>query len=233
MSELYLSDERLADAAIEVRDAILASLPAEEECTHEFSPAFHAKMEKLMRISHRKTLVKKVLTTAAAAVLVLIITSGVYLASNAEARADFAEWVRTTYENSIFYQFFTLKDRKYVLGECEFGWLPDGCSVTQRTYGEDSDIILLKDSDGQLFTLICMVASSESKLEIAGGVSQTMREVSVNGAPAQLYEITLSGLPDTKTLVWRSDGGRVIFALSAGFDTETMVRIAENITLPR
>lgn len=232
MSELNLSEERLAQAAAEVRDAILNSLPSEEECTHEFSPGFHAKMEKLMRISHRRAAVKKALTTVAAAVLVLLITSGVYLASNAEARADFVEWVRTTYENSIFYQFFTAKDKKYVLGECEFGWLPGGCSVTQQEYGEDSDVVLLTDSEGQLFSLIYMYVSSESKLEIAGDNIE-MHEMTVNGAPAQLYEIARSGLTDTNVLVWLGDGGRVIFNLSAGFDAETMVRIAENITLKR
>ena len=232
MSELNLSEEQLAQAAVKVRDAILDSLPPEEECTHEFSPGFIAKMEKLMRISHRRAVVKKAFTTVAAAILVLLITSGVYFASNAEARADFAEWVRTTYENSIFYQFFTAKDKKYVLGECEFGWLPDGCSVTQREYGKDTNVVLLTDPEGRIFSLIYMYVSSESKFEVEGRRFE-VREVTVNGVPAQLYEMEWIGNEGMNVLVWLDNSGRVIFNLSAEFDVETMVRIAENITLKR
>ena len=47
MQKPKITDEMLRQAAHEVNEAMLASLPKPEECQHEFSPDFNRKMHEI------------------------------------------------------------------------------------------------------------------------------------------------------------------------------------------
>ncbi|MBQ6999929.1 MAG: hypothetical protein IJN67_02625 [Oscillospiraceae bacterium] len=49
ISEEMLSDEALRQAAEKCAEAIIASLPAPEECNHKFSKRFEEKMQALLQ----------------------------------------------------------------------------------------------------------------------------------------------------------------------------------------
>ena len=49
LSEEMLSDEVLRQAAEKCAEAIIASLPAPEECNHRFSKRFEEKMQTLLQ----------------------------------------------------------------------------------------------------------------------------------------------------------------------------------------
>ena len=47
MAKITFTDDELREAAIAVRDAMLASIPAEEDCPYEFSPGFEERIRQL------------------------------------------------------------------------------------------------------------------------------------------------------------------------------------------
>ena len=51
---MYLTDEMLAQAAKNVGETMLASLPDPEEYYHEFLPDFEQRMERLIRRTEKK-----------------------------------------------------------------------------------------------------------------------------------------------------------------------------------
>ena len=105
MSE-QVTDDVIIQAAKRVGEAMLASLPEPEDCTHEFSPEFERSMERLIQKTKRRAHVRRCLRSIAVAALAVVIGLSAWLAVDTEAQAAVVEWVRTAYEDSIVYEFF-------------------------------------------------------------------------------------------------------------------------------
>ena len=80
MGKLLITDGELRKAAAAVRDAMLASIPAEEDCPYEFSPGFE---ERIFRLYEEKRAEKKkpkrrVLRRVAAIFLAAVIGFGAW-----------------------------------------------------------------------------------------------------------------------------------------------------------
>ena len=128
---MYLTDEMLAQAAKNVGETMLASLPDPEEYYHEFLPDFEQRMERLIRRTEKKRHIHQCLLRVAAAVLALVVGLSAWMAVDTKARAAVVEWIRTIYEDSIVYEFFhPSADRNEV--SYRLGWVPDGYTLVQK-----------------------------------------------------------------------------------------------------
>ena len=97
-----ISEERLRLAAQEAGRAIAASLPEPEDCQAEFSPSFERKMKKLIwRADHRGLCLG--LKRAACFFLALLLSGGVFLTVNAEARELVFGWISQRAEDAQRY----------------------------------------------------------------------------------------------------------------------------------
>ena len=99
-----LKDEDIAYAAGLVCQAMIASLPDPEECRFTFSARFERKMETLIKTQKRqgghRAFVKWVLTV----LLSILVSAGIWLTVDVEARAAVMSWIREIYEDRIIYR---------------------------------------------------------------------------------------------------------------------------------
>ena len=99
-----ITDEMLREALYEVNEALLNSLPPEEQCEHEFSPRFHRRMARLIRRASHPRLYRT-LNRAAGFLLALVLTGTVWLSVDARARDTFFGWLRETHETFFAYRY--------------------------------------------------------------------------------------------------------------------------------
>ena len=118
-----ITDEMIAQAAAELAEAINASLPAPEECHHQFSAKFERKMKRLIyRTNH--PIQHRILRSAASILLVILLGFSSVLAVSVEARAAVFGWIRDQYESFYAYFFEGESEDDEPVSYCP-GWIPD------------------------------------------------------------------------------------------------------------
>ena len=95
-----ISEDVLRRAAREAGQAVLDSLPPEDQCHHQFSDGFEKKMRRLRRrTSHPAA--RKVLVRAAGFFLALLLSGTVWLSLDARARDAVSGCVSSDESSSI------------------------------------------------------------------------------------------------------------------------------------
>ena len=146
-----ITDEMIAKAAAEINQAILDSLPEEEECTHTFSDRFHKKMKKLLRHSNHYVL-HKVLMRAACILIAILLSVSIFLACNPQARAAVVDWLREQFAE--FYHYFYVGESnpqdtlENGAKSYQLDWVPEGYHFTDAFhYGNKECFVYLRYMD--------------------------------------------------------------------------------------
>lgn len=224
-------DKELSRAAGLVREAMLGELPEPAMCDHEFSPEFQAKMERLFvkdRVYHT---LHTICRYAAAIILLILFTAGVVLAVDTEARANFFEWVKKIYENSIVYEFFG-GTQDEGLPNYELGWVPEGYEAVdvyrdETTYSaiymkvDDPEAVFVFDYSQKQEGDIYEVLYDEEEYEI--------KKVDINGLVGELYLSLIK--TETNDLIWVDEDKGVVLAISGYINEEDMLHMAEEVFL--
>lgn len=225
-SQEPFSDEALRAAARAVRESMLRALEEEEPEEHSFSEAFLEKIRKLIVIDRQRLRRRAVWQRVAGIILGILIGSGFFLAFNAEARADFMSWVRSTYENSILYEFFQgTKKEEAVLPEIEFTWLPGEYEI-QEVFNDGNSKTILLSSVNDTMLLKCWLIGTDDHFE-AFTEDYESEDLTIFGNTAEYFRPK-----DTVTagvLVWTNKDSSVMYYLSSHHSQETVLRIAEKI----
>lgn len=163
--------------------------------------------------------------------MLILVSGGVVLTVDSEARASFFAWVKEIYENSIIYQFFN-EPQEEGLPSYELGWLPEGYEAvdvyqSETLYnvfcmkGEDVDsAFVFEYSFGANSTLVEILAD-ESKYEC--------KKVTVNGVAADFYR-SLDG-SETNNLIWLNEQTGIVFMINGYLEESVMLHIAEGVKL--
>lgn len=147
MNQIHLTDEALERAAASVRRAMLDSLPPPSRCEHEFSALFQAKMRSLLDRYDLRRRMRTAAQRAAVVILALLVSAGVWLGVDAEARAAFSVWVREVCGEHILYRFFGAPAAN-TLPVYRITWLPEGYEqVDVYSSGEVYDVFYQKGND--------------------------------------------------------------------------------------
>ena len=225
------SDEELQIAARAVQDAMLRSLEEESESKHIFSESFLARMNALFRKDERRNGIKRALQHAAIIVIGVFLAGALLLAFNPEVRADFTRWVKSTFEKSIFYQYFS-EEKVYIPGESigslpdiEFGWLPSENKV-QKVYDDGNHVvILLEDVDKPIVLEIWTIESVRfTEFFFDGFVREDASVLTWSGDFYQSLDSNTASV-----LIWTDDDAGIVFFLNASLPKDTMIKLAENI----
>ena len=233
MNSGYAPHEPFSDAALRaaaqlVRESMLRVLEEKEPEEHSFTEAFLEKIRKLVVIDRRRMRTRVFYQRVAGIILGILIGSGFFLAFNPEARADFLNWVRTTYENSILYEFFQgAKKEEATLPEIEFTWLPGEYEI-QEVFNDGHSKTIILSADDDTMVLKCWVGEELSHIEIfTDDYIQT--ETEVNGRKADYFQ---PNDPETAgVLIWTESDDEYILYLLAEHPQEIMNKIAEKIML--
>ena len=229
--------EMLKAAAAEADRVIRDSLPAPEECRHEFSRPFQKKMRRIFRKAKHPVLYKLV-RSAACLALAVILTGGAWLTVDAEAREAFLRWVKGTYSTYAVYHFEGTDSgeqtsegqtpEEQISPEYSLAWIPDGYTEWATENIGDSVYVAYADDSGRLLTF-GYLPSSDGTYMFLETTGYTQESTYVGNVPADFY---LSHSPDkANTIVWTSLDGETAFYLDGFFSKEELIELAENVRL--
>lgn len=226
-----LASEEFAQAAMQAMNACLSRLPELEECEHEFSPQFEAKMECLFVKIKRRAVFRSVCRYATAILLAFLIAGGGVLTVDAIARNGIVRWKKSVYENYIFYEYVSGPHRKE-LPHYQLGWVPEGYEVVQEGRDETSYYAIYQKGDdlkdGFIFEYYFMYSVPYMRLNV-DEERYEYESTHINGMTADLY-ICLDG-QDSNCLIWVDEELGILFLIDTYFHKTDMLHMAKEAFL--
>lgn len=227
-----LTDSVLREAAIQVRDAMLASLPSDDEIQIDITPSFEKKMAPLLAKMRRRYHFQQISKRVAAVLIAALIGVTTWLAVDEDARAVALKWLRTVYDDKIVYQFFGDKeDFRETAFDYAPQWLPNGYEEESKEVSS-SDKIIVYDNGQESLIFFCFEATKGTQSELLkkpDQMKQVMIETMEKTFVGHFYDYTSTG--DSNELVWIDEESGVAFIISAFLDEDTMVQIAESVQM--
>ena len=221
------SDEELQIAARAVRDSMLQSLEREIRPSYSFSDQFLSRMRVLFQLDKHRNNFKRTLQHAAIILIGIFLAGAMLLAFNPEVRAEFVGWVRSLYENSIFYESFSRNEDRQptTTPDIEFTWLPDDFQIQTVFCNDKTIIILLSGKEG---TIVFEQFGSESAdYTEAFSAGYKHEQTKIKGNPADVY--WGSDTDNSNTLLWMNEDRSILYNLSGAYDVKILIKIAEGI----
>lgn len=229
-NSVSFTDEEIRIAAVKVRDAMLQSLDKDLGPHHIFSESFQIRMKALFHVDERRIRTRRALQHVAVFLIGVFLTGALLLAFNPSARADFSRWIKSTYEKSFFYDFFSRKsdetvDLKTDLLDVEFSWLPSDFSI-EELYSDPYKKTLLLSNDTESIILNYWIENDIDHIEVFS-VDYTQETVEIHGNEADFY----CSVEEDKdnVLIWVDEDARIVYNLFSKRSKEIMIKIAEGI----
>lgn len=182
-------------------------------------------MEAATFTSKKRSLAQLWLSRAACLFLTVILTGSVVLTFSVEARTAFFGWVRQQCE--MFYEYFfegdqvTTEPLKYSVG-----WLPENCVLVTYYETAGGEVFIYTNENDALiqFSYISQPENEKLYTDSVGGFE---KPVTINGCSGTIYLSQDEGV--TNNLIWADNDQRVLLSISADYDEDTLIKIAENI----
>lgn len=229
MRKITYTDEQLKRASAIIVQALEKSLPEPSECVapFEYSQEFLNKLERLIKRGRRRETVQHISRRVASVVLAMLIGVGAWLTVDTEARAAFVTWVREVYEDSFLYEYFGEKPTEK-LKNYEITGLSDGYELVTADCSDTLHIkIYQKDDDAVMLMYYQVYDERKHIIENSGVMQCTWEPVSIRGIGADFYCYEDSTYANE--LFWIDERSNVAFQLSAYWDKDKMIKIAESI----
>lgn len=221
-----ITDEILAQAAAELADAINASLPAPEECHHQFSAKFERKMKRLIyRTNH--PVQHRILRSVASILLVVLLGFSSVLAVSVEAREAIFGWISDQYE-SFYAYFFEGESEEDESVSYYPGWMPDEFKYETTFEIAGGKSFVYVSSDGTIAEF-SYSASPENFVMFIESVDCEQHSVLINGIEGTLYIPSDSSM--ASGIVWINENSNTIFHVSATTNSDILIKIAEQIKI--
>ncbi len=224
-----ISEERLRQAAGAAVLALADSLPAPEECQHEFSPGFEQRMRRVLRRGNHPT-VYRGLRRAACFLLALLLSGSVWLTVDTEAREAVFGWISERVEGAYHYFFHgdgTSQKQvvRYALSEIPEGYREEDVYETDAY----TEITYVETATGRYLSLGWLHPSIETETpELFFLTGDMEREpAQVNGRAAEFYRDDTGNMANV--IVWRDEENDTLLYLSGYFDKGNLIGLAENI----
>lgn len=221
-----ISEEQLKLAAQRAGEALSASLPEPEDCEDEFSPAFQRKMKKLIRRTDHPGLYRG-LKRAACFFLAILLSGGIWLSVDAEAREIVFGWISQRVENAQHYFFDgpntdETPDVRYCLSE-----IPAGYSEWSSIEEENGWNTLYVNETGQVLEFGFIKQPTETTTADVFFITDDMAKelCSVDGNPAEIY---LDNSQEKGNLiVWQK--GKELLYISGYLSKEDLIQLAGSV----
>lgn len=223
---MNITEDMLRNAAAEVREAILDSLPGQDELQHTFSRRFERKMGRLLQKQREG---HQTLQRIAAVFLALLIGGGIWLTVDADASAAFRKWIQSVYENSIVYRFFNGTGEMTSLEQYRLTWVPEGYTENNVIVSESCILAAYSNMEEENLYFYCTRLHDRAQFEATLDEMMSPVEVTVDGMRGIFYQ---SKSPTRfNELFWFDDEHDVAFQLSSSLEKSVMLHIAENVCL--
>lgn len=229
MNDVLFSEDALRQAAASVRRALLDSLPAPSQCTHEFSPEFQRKCKRLISRERRRGSARTIAKRAAMFFLAALASVSVWLSVDAGAREAFFSWVRDVYTGAHIYRFFG-EPAADTLPVYRLSWIPEGYEEEEVYHdGEIFAVFYLCGEDiSHSFEFRYFFAQHDRYIGILTEETDHV-SLDINGVEADLYQ---ARDPDTMScLILMDEDAGIVFQIEGVLERSALLHMAESIVL--
>lgn len=219
-----ITDEMIAEAAAELNQALIDSLPDPHECKHQFSKKFERKMEKLIhRVNH--PIRHMVLNRVASILLVILLGFTMIMSFSPTARAAVFGWIKQAYES--FYSYYFETD---VETESNYRYqidpLPEGYVEVANSEDDGLGTCIYVSEKNEMMILMYSNNPHSSPFFIKKE-GFLVEEILVNGNTADMY-ISIDG-SEPNGIIWLDTENNILFFISGEFDSTELKNLAQNV----
>lgn len=218
-----ISEDVLRRAAREAGQAVLDSLPPEDQCRHQFSDGFEKKMRRLRRrTSHPAA--RKVLVRAAGFFLALLLSGTVWLSLDARARDAVSGWLRVVRSTHFTYTFVDEPAEHAEPQNYRPTELPDDWTEIDCCNDASGVTVVYMDGEGRInyFNVLIPGVGVLSVMDTKEPVTVAMDDGTADYYAALTPE-------ESNVLVWSDEN--YLFYLFAQLPEERLVQIAESVKI--
>lgn len=218
-----ITDEMIAEAAAELNQALVDSLPDPHECKHQFSKKFERKMKKLIhRVNHPVR--HMVLNRVASVLLVILLGFTMVMSFSPTARAAVIGWIKQAYESFYSYYFETdvETDSNY---RYQIDPVPDG--YFEMSYAENNGYHVIVYSDNETSIVLAYADRSYYPMLYVKREGYRVEEAMVNGKIADLYISEDGSLANG--IVWCDTESGYMVYISGHLEIEELKNFAERV----
>lgn len=191
---------------------------------HEFSPEFERRIKKLTRRA-RHPLLYKCMQRVASFALAVVLTGGIWLAVDVEARAAFVGWVKGVYESFFVYRYEGQNETKPESAQYQPNWIPDGYQEVFSDFSDGEGGIVYSNDSGQ-FLQFGYISNPNNSNHFIATEDTVHYATTVRGYHADFFASTSPAV--SSSIAW-TDENECAFYVSGFLEKDELIKIAENI----
>lgn len=216
--------DKLSASAAKATMAIIDSLPAPGECSHEFTPRFQKKMQRTIRRA-KHPIIYSIPKRAACFIIAAIIIGSTWLTVDADARTEIFAWIREKYEEFIEYRFVGKPSSEKEKTDYELTWLPDGYTEIDRLITEDGCTIIYSH-DVSLIQFVYSTGADADSLFV-GDFNGEVQTIQIGGVIADFYQAQNNS--QSSTVVWMSAQKDTLFSITTSLPKDIIIELCKSV----
>lgn len=207
-----ITDEMIAEAAAELNEAMIKSVPDPHECKHQFSKKFERKMNKLIfRVNH--PIRYKAANRVASIILIVFLGLAVAISCSPTARAAVIGWVKKAYES--FYSYYFDGETELETNEkYQISPLPEGYVEISNTEDGGTHMYVYGNKQNELLVFSYSISPDSASFFVKND-GYIVEETLVLGKTADLYLSKDGNMANG--IIWWDDEAELIFYISGQF----------------
>lgn len=216
--------DKLSASAAKATMAIIDSLPAPGECSHEFTPRFQKKMQRTIRRA-KHPIIYNIPKRVACFIIAAIIIGSTWLTVDADARTEIFAWIREKYEEFIEYRFVGKHSSEKEKTDYELTWLPDGYTEIDRLITEDGCTIIYSH-DVSLIQFVYSTGADADSLFV-GDFNGEVQTIQIGEFIADFYQAQNNS--QSSTVVWMSAQKDTLFSITTSLPKDIIIELCKSV----
>lgn len=216
--------DKLSASAAKATMAIIDSLPAPGECSHEFTPRFQKKMQRTIRRA-KHPIIYNIPKRVACFIIAAIIIGSTWLTVDADARTEIFAWIREKYEEFIEYRFVGKHSSEKEKTDYELTWLPDGYTEIDRLVTEDGCTIIYSH-DVSLIQFVYSTGADADSLFV-GDFNGEVQTIQIGEFIADFYQAQNNS--QSSTIVWMSAQKDTLFSITTSLPKDIIIELCKSV----
>lgn len=216
--------DKLSASAAKATMAIIDSLPAPGECSHEFTPRFQKKMQRTIRRA-KHPIIYNIPKRVACFIIAAIIIGSTWLTVDADARTEIFAWIREKYEEFIEYRFVGKHSSEKEKTDYELTWLPDGYTEIDRLVTEDGCTIIYSH-DVSLIQFVYSTGADADSLFV-GDFNGEVQTIQIGEFIADFYQAQNNS--QSSTVVWMSAQKDTLFSITTSLPKNIIIELCKSV----
>ncbi len=216
--------DKLSASAAKATMAIIDSLPAPGECSHEFTPRFQKKMQRTIRRA-KHPIIYNIPKRVACFIIAAIIIGSTWLTVDADARTEIFAWIREKYEEFIEYRFVGKPSSEKEKTDYELTWLPDGYTEIDRLITEDGCTIIYSH-DVSLIQFVYSTGADADSLFV-GDFNGEAQTIQIGEFIADFYQAQNNS--QSSTVVWMSAQKDTLFSITTSLPKNIIIELCKSV----